>query len=149
GLLINFGGPSLEYKRFVYGPQITQTNEDYRGAVGERQAIYHPCNLRNLWKLSARLELSKAIGGTGKLQFKRPFCLEVTFDENEKEFALEFSELNIFISAYTPEELYKAFCEDITWLWQEYVKCDERELSPDGMRLRRELQNLLDEAPVA
>ena len=162
GLLINFGGPSLEYKRFVYGPQITQitqkgpqitqiaqTNEDYRGAVGERQAIYHPSNLGNLWKLSARLELSKAIGGTGRLQFKRPVCFEVAFDESEKEFTLECPELNIFLGACTPEDLYKAFCEDINWLWQEYVNCEQSELGEDGMRLRRELQNLLEEAPVA
>ena len=177
GLLINFGAKSLEHKRFVNDPQITQiaqkglqgtgneskgksvksvksvdqitqTNEDHRGAVGERQAIYHPSNLGNLWKLSARLELSKAIGGTGRLQFKRPVCFEVAFDESEKEFTLECPELNIFLGACTPEDLYKAFCEDINWLWQEYVNCEQSELGEDGMRLRRELQNLLEESAV-
>lgn len=76
--------------------------------------------------------------------FKRPLSLDVTFDVDEKEFVLEFPDLNIFLSAYTPEELYKAFCEDILWLWEEYGACEERDLSEDGRRLRRRVLELVE-----
>jgi GxxExxY protein len=35
GLLLNFGGPSLEYKRFIYSPQISQITQ-MKNAEGKR-----------------------------------------------------------------------------------------------------------------
>jgi GxxExxY protein len=193
GLLINFGGKSLEYRRFVNDPQITQITQ--KNSFGDKESLKsvdqhaqaeedHVEGVResltsyglqitqkngvmdgesvksvdqidaalgeegDLWKLSARMEFPGTIGVTRKLQFKRPLCLEVTFDERERKFVLELPELSIFLSAYTPEELYRAFCEDITWLWEEYGECEERDLSEDGLRLRRSILQLVETEDV-
>jgi hypothetical protein len=96
------------------------------------------------WKIWSRLEVSRVVGKGNQLHFRRPLSLDVAFAEQEKEFVLEFPELNIFLSAYRPEELYKGFCEDILWLWEEYVECEERNLSEDARRLRRRVLDLLE-----
>jgi hypothetical protein len=90
------------------------------------------------------MEISRVVAKGIQLQFKRSLLLDVTFDEKEREFLLEFPELNIFLSACTPEELYKAFCEEMVWLWEEYGRCDDKDLSEDGIRVKEEILDLVE-----
>ncbi|MDZ7696569.1 MAG: GxxExxY protein [Deltaproteobacteria bacterium] len=156
GLLINFGMPSLEYKRFVfshgerhpgvresyapYGPQITQKDNS-----GDEASVKSVKSVDGIaWKMWSRMELSTVEGKETLLRFKRPLSLEVTFDVNEKQFVLELPKLNVLLSEKTPKELYKAFCEDILWLWDEYGKCGDRDLSEDGKRLKHGILDLVE-----
>jgi len=160
GLLINFGSRSLEYKRYIfshekqgtwvcesqaaYDPQITQITQ-MDADSGMENDMWAESNLLNLDELA----VTQVVCGAQRLQFKKPLKLEIDFDEKEEEFKLELPDLNIFIGAKTREELSHAFCEDMIWLWEEYGKCAESELSEDALRLRNTLRTLLKEESVS
>jgi len=123
-------------------PQITQIGADLGQGKGSVKSVQSVDGMA--WRIWSRLEVSSVVGKGRHLLFKRPLPLDVTFDVDEKESVLEFPDLNIFLSAYTPEELYRAFCEDMVWLWEEYGRCDDQDLSEDGIRLKKNISDLLE-----
>ena len=69
----------------------------------------------------------------------------VDFDQESQEFLLEFSELNIFLGAETRDQLWEEFCSDFLWLWDEYGKSSDQNLTGDALMLKKRIKEMVQE----
>ncbi len=91
------------------------------------------------------LEFSMVPANGRWLVLKRELEVMIEFDQENQEFLLEYPELNIVLGAKTREELWDEFCRDFFWLWAEYGKSNEQDLTGDALKLKKHLEDLVEE----
>lgn len=80
------------------------------------------------------------------LKFKSPLHLEPKLDETEQLYCVTFPELNIDVYEYTREDLENALSEQIVFLWNEYAKEADDNLTEKAISLKNKLLNFIEEA---
>lgn len=91
------------------------------------------------------LKLLQASARGITIYFSKPLEFEFSFDELEQEACLKNEELNIYAIGVTREEAIKELEEDIVWLWEEYVKAPDSELTGDAREFKSKLSQLFKE----
>lgn len=79
------------------------------------------------------------------LRLKEELSVPVDFDPENQEYVLDYTELNISLGAQSREELLTEFCVDFYWLWLEYGKGDEDQMSEDAKQLKRRVLSMVHE----
>lgn len=72
-------------------------------------------------------------------KFKSPLALESQFDESQQLFVVKNEELTIYAYSQTIEQLENELAEQIHFLWIEYAKEDDKNLTPDAINLKTKL----------
>ena len=80
------------------------------------------------------------------LKFKNLLYLEPKLDETKQLYCVTFPELNINVNEYTREDLENALSEQIVFLWNEYVKEVDDNLTEKAISLKNQLLNFIEEA---
>ena len=83
-----------------------------------------------------------------KLKFKNPLKVSIakTFaDEGDYLLVGENEEINLYVFAYTLEDLKKEINQQIAMMWDEYVKPDPKDFANDALRLRGRLMERIEE----
>ena len=83
-----------------------------------------------------------------KLKFKNPLKVSIaeTFtDESDYLLIGENEEINLYVFAYTLEDLKEEINQQIAMMWDEYVRPDPEDFANDALRLRGRLMEHIEE----
>ncbi|WP_066122559.1 hypothetical protein [Geminocystis sp. NIES-3709] len=81
-----------------------------------------------------------------KLRLKNPLKLTPIMDEESSQlFVVEDANINLYVFAYTREDLIHEINEQIVIMWDEYVKDDIEKLAEDAFELRQVLLETFEE----
>ena len=83
-----------------------------------------------------------------KLKFKTPLEVSIakTFaDEGDYLLVGENEEINLYVFAYTLEDLKKEINQQIAMMWDEYAIPDPEDFASDALRLRGRLMERIEE----
>ena len=83
-----------------------------------------------------------------KLKFKNPLKVSITktlTDEGEYLLIGENEEINLYVFAYTLEDLKKEINQQIAMMWDEYVRPEPENFASDALRLRGRLMEHIEE----
>ena len=83
-----------------------------------------------------------------KLKFKNPLKVSITkrfADEGDYLLVGENEEINLYVFAYTLEDLKKEINQQIAMMWDEYVRPDPENFANDALRLRGRLMERIEE----
>ncbi|WP_240374127.1 hypothetical protein [Bacillus piscicola] len=78
-------------------------------------------------------------------RFRMNEDVRVSIDFEDNHWHLTFEPLNIFLTDTTIKNLYKAFKEEIAFLWDEYAMEDDRYLTADAQELKEKLLGMMGE----
>lgn len=77
------------------------------------------------------------------LRLKEELIIPVDFDLENQEYVLDYPELNISLGTQSREELLAEFCADFLWVWLEYGKGNEDQMSEDAKQLKRRVVSMV------
>ena len=83
-----------------------------------------------------------------KLKFKNPLKVLITgtfTDEGDYLLIGENEGINLYVFAYTLEDLKKEINQQIAMIWDEYVRPDPEDFASDALRLRGRLMEHIEE----
>ena len=83
-----------------------------------------------------------------KLKFKNPLKVSIAekfTEEGDYLLVGENEEINLYVFAYTLEDLKKEINQQIAMMWDEYVKPDPENFANDALRLRVRLMEHIEE----
>lgn len=80
-----------------------------------------------------------------KLHFKNRVVLTPVLDDTEQLYVINYSELGLDAFAYTRQEITDDIKDDIIYLWEEYAKAEDNELSNDAKELKNKLLDSIEE----
>ena len=83
-----------------------------------------------------------------KLKFKNPLKVSIAEKFTEEDDYLlvgENEEINLYVFAYTLEDLKKEINQQIAMMWDEYVSPDPENFANDALRLRGRLMERIEE----
>lgn len=70
--------------------------------------------------------------------------LTPTLDESQQYLQVEDERLNLFVFAQTREQLVDELGEQLAMLWDEYVDDEPENLSSAALKLREQIQQLIE-----
>ena len=79
-----------------------------------------------------------------KLHFKKSIVLTPTLDDTKQLYTINYPEIGLNAFAYTRQEIMDDIKSDIIYLWEEYVKSDDK-LSEDAEILKNNLKDIIEE----
>ena len=81
-----------------------------------------------------------------KLKFKNPLKVSITEDSTSEYLLIgENEEINLYVFAYTLEDLKKEINQQIAMMWDEYVRPEPENFASDALRLRGRLMEHIEE----
>jgi hypothetical protein len=82
------------------------------------------------------------------LKFRNQLLLTPTLDESEQLYTINYPDLVLELFAYTRKELIDDIKADIAFLWEEYAKANDGELTADAQDLKRRLTKTIEETII-
>jgi hypothetical protein len=77
--------------------------------------------------------------GDKKLRFKNRLVLTPELDDSEQLYTISYPDFNLESFAYTRQEITDEIKSDIVFLWNEYAKAEDSELTEDALELKKRL----------
>ena len=110
----------------------------------------HPIKLTDVTRIEALdlspITLEEIQWANHRFRFREALKLTPTLDrESQQLLVVEEPQISLHAFSYTREQLIQEIAEQISFMWEEYVKEDESALAKDALRLRQELLNRLEE----
>ena len=110
----------------------------------------HPIKLTDVTKIEpvdlSSILLKDVSYGETKLRFRQPLRLTPTIDEESSQLLIaEDININLYVFAYTREELISEINEQITMMWHAYAQAELEELSVEAQKLKTILLETLEE----
>ena len=85
-------------------------------------------------------------GDNNRLNLRNRLVLTPTMDDTEQLYTISYPELGIEMFAYTRQELTDDVKSEIVYLWDEYARADNTELTADAIILKNNLLAAIEEA---